>query len=236
MSGRGTPTRYTREALSAAATECSDIDEVIAFLGVRPYGKLRRHLFRRFDHFGIDVSHMREPRGRLGVRRPRAEELRRAVAGSVSVAGALRRLGLPESGSGRARFRRWVAEDGVSTAHFLGQAHQRGRPGPTPVRRPEEILVQRDDGHRTRTALLRRALLATGRAERCAECGTGPEWRGRPMTLEIDHINGDWRDDRAENLRLLCPNCHAITSTWCRGGGRHAPGRGHDSAESDAVS
>jgi predicted HNH restriction endonuclease len=38
------------------------------------------------------------------------------------------------------------------------------------------------------------------------------------MTLEVDHLNGDRSDDRLDNLRLLCPNCHAVTGTWCRGG------------------
>ncbi|WP_317443580.1 HNH endonuclease signature motif containing protein [Streptomyces collinus] len=158
-----------------------------------------------------------EPRG---IARPGTEELRLAVAESVSVAGTLRRLGRPDTDTQRAMLRRRVAEQGLSTAHFLGQAHQRGRTHTDRTRRPEDILVRHDGRRRTRTHLLRRALREVGVPEACAECGLGPEWLGSPMTLEIDHVNGDWSDDRRDNLRLLCPNCHAVTRTWCRGGGR----------------
>ena len=51
-----------------------------------------------------------------------------------------------------------------------------------------------------------------------AECGIAA-WRGRPLALELHHINGDGRDNRLENLTLLCPNCHSQTDSW---GGRNS--------------
>jgi Zn finger protein HypA/HybF involved in hydrogenase expression len=69
-------------------------------------------------------------------------------------------------------------------------------------------------GRRTARHHLRNRLVKAGlKQERCEDCGLG-EWRGQPLRVTLHHINGDGYDNRLENLRFLCPNCHSQTPNF----------------------
>ena len=76
----------------------------------------------------------------------------------------------------------------------------------------------------TSTSTLKARLLDAGLLEGvCAACRID-RWRGQPLVLHLDHVNGRRDDHRLENLRLLCPNCHSQTSTYAgRNKGRRRP-------------
>jgi len=81
---------------------------------------------------------------------------------------------------------------------------------PRPRLPPLETILQKS---RTRSTIKRRLLAAGKIQNRCDFCGLS-EWRGQPLSIQIDHINGIRDDHRLENLRMLCPNCHAQTETY----------------------
>lgn len=56
--------------------------------------------------------------------------------------------------------------------------------------------------------------MESGIPYQCACCGNTGEWQGAPLTLQVDHIDGDFLNNEIENLRFLCPNCHRLTPNF----------------------
>lgn len=135
-------------------------------------------------------------------------QLEEIVARCYSVYEVLRELGLKEAGGSHSHYSKRMQRLGICTEHFTGQAHAKG----TASKQRKEasaILILRETGSRSKSHHLVRALIESEVKHECSKCGQGPEWMGNPLTLDVDHINENWLDDRLENLRFLCPNCHS---------------------------
>jgi predicted RNA-binding Zn-ribbon protein involved in translation (DUF1610 family) len=200
---------FTDDELRSATASADSIRAAARALGIPDDGRSRAALGRLLKERGIDTSHFR--RARLALPEDR---LRAAVRSASSYADVMRALELDVNDTNHRRIRRAVARLGIDTGHFKRRTWGAA---PQPRSRAAEVLQIRPPGSaRPNRERLHAALQEVGVPYLCAACGNPGEWLGRPLTLQIDHISGDWLDNRAENLRYLCPNCHALTATWCR--------------------
>jgi 5-methylcytosine-specific restriction endonuclease McrA len=209
--------RWTEDDLRQAVAAAGSLHGVFAELGLVPGGSQWLAVRQMIGDLRLDTSHWARPLGKNGHATPHTwsdEDLRRIVPACRSYAEVMRRLGVRPSGSAHAAVRDRIAGLGLDTSHMSGQGWARGRTNPSRrARRPlSEILVAgrpASDTSRLRERLIQEQV----KEHRCEGCG-GAQWRDGPIPLELDHINGDRRDNRLENLRVLCPNCHAQTPTY----------------------
>ena len=141
-------------------------------------------------------------------------ELIAAIAESFSYREALIKLGMNPSGGGNyRRMKDKITELELDVSHFTGQGHLKGKNHGWSPRTSDEEIFKKDSSYRGSSTRLKERYLEQGFDYCCSECGIS-EWNGKPIVLQLDHINGERHDNRIENLRLLCPNCHSQTHTF----------------------
>jgi len=146
----------------------------------------------------------------LKLRKYTEVQLREAVASCFSYRQVLLKLGIKAAGGNYKTLQKAIAYFEIDNSHFTGQAWNRGKK----IGFKRNINDYLTNKFPIQSSNLRRRLLKEGIFTAiCSSC-QGTEWQGEPMPLELDHINGCHEDNRLENLRLLCPNCHAQTSTY----------------------
>lgn len=139
------------------------------------------------------------------------EEFKNAVQGSYSIAQALTKLGVSPRGGNYRVFKKFEKLYEVDTSHFTGQGHLRGKTHNFNTIPLDEILVK---DYEYSSNKLRKRLISEGIKEHKCECCGLNEWLDEPIPLELDHIDGDHYNNMLENLKILCPNCHAKTPTY----------------------
>ena len=136
----------------------------------------------------------------------------KAVSFSSSVRQVLHKLNLAEAGGNYEHIRRYIHELKLDTSHFTGKGWSKGLKIPKkPIFSLKEILVNKSNFQSFK--LKKRLFKEDIKAEKCEECGWANKAKDGRIPLELDHINGDRHDNRIENLRILCPNCHSLQPT-----------------------
>lgn len=154
------------------------------------------------------------------------ENLTEHVAKCASFAELIRSFGNTPTGGNYTHFQKLCRHYQIDVSHFGGRAWNKGHTAETHpsvaknaksnTRPIEDVFCENS---RACNGRLRNAMIEAGFPYICSipECGNDGTWLGSSLTLHVDHINGVHGDNRKENVRFLCPNCHQQTDTWGRG-------------------
>ncbi len=140
------------------------------------------------------------------------KNLREAIKSSTSTRQVLGKIGLIQAGGNYTQIKKYIKDFKIDTKHFKGKGWNKGLTGIGKPRITIENILVKDSNFQS-FKLKKRLFEIELKKRECEECGWKKISKDGRLPLELDHINGDSRDNRIDNLRVLCPNCHSLKLT-----------------------
>ena len=201
--------KWTTEQLREAVRTSFNFNEVLRKLNLKICNTTTSRVKNCAEAEEMDISHFRRASYSN-------EQLADAIRDSASWAAVMRQIGITTQGNNIPSLKRAATRLGIDFSHIIYKPYvplSNNNFKPIPV---EEYLIE---GKTSRSSALKKKIVeAKLFPDVCAICGQLPHHFGKPLVLQLDHINSIHNDNRLENLRIVCPNCHTQTE--------HFAGRG----------
>lgn len=135
-------------------------------------------------------------------------KIKNLVATSINFTEVLEGLQIPRQGNNIKTLKSILSKNHIDYSHFTSRARHYNT-------KHVDIQDYLSNSKFIGTNKLKHKLLKLGIKEnKCEKCGI-TSWNGQPLVMQLHHINGNNKDNRLENLQMLCPNCHSQTDNYC---------------------
>jgi hypothetical protein len=137
------------------------------------------------------------------------QQVQEAVSVSNSIRNVLKLLNIVPAGGNYYIIKKFIKNNNIDISHFTGRGHNLGKF--LPRIDTKEYLSNRKSitSHKLRLRLIKENIFEN----RCSICDNST-WLDKPIPLELHHKDGKHSNNSLNNLFLVCPNCHAFTSTY----------------------
>jgi hypothetical protein len=198
------------ENLKKAIQSSLSISEVCKKLHLKNNGYTFKKIKQECVNNNISLEHFTG-----GVRKEfDVDKMIKVVSESTTFSEVCRAFGIKAGGGNFRTIKKRIKELDLDVSHFEGKSFtgKRRLTGGVKQKKLDDVMVENSQYSRRS---LKNRLIKDGILDyKCVECGNEGFWNGEKLTLQLDHINGVNNDNRLENLRILCPNCHSQTKNY----------------------